>query len=55
MAEIFNFYVQDNRTIQFPKNNLLEPIMQEDYKVATWRFRIPKTLNGIDMLGGSFM
>lgn len=51
MAEIFNFYVQDNRTIQFPKNNLLEPIMQEDYKVATWRFRIPKTLNGIDMSG----
>lgn len=49
MAEIFNFYVQDNRSIQFPKNNLLEPIMQEDYKVATWRFRIPKTLNGIDM------
>lgn len=51
MAEIFNFYVQDNRSIQFPKNNLLEPIMQEDYKVATWRFRIPKTLNGIDMSG----
>lgn len=51
MAEIFNFYVQDNRTIQFPKNNLLEPIMQEDYKVATWRFRIPKILNGIDMSG----
>jgi len=49
MAEIFNFYVQDNRSIQFPKNNLLEPIMQEDYNVATWRFRIPKTLNGIDM------
>ena len=49
MAEIFNFYVQDNRSIQFPKNNLLEPIMQEDYNVATWRFRIPKTLNNIDM------
>lgn len=49
MAEIFNFNVQDNRSIQFPRANLLEPIMQEDYKVATWRFRIPKTLNGIDM------
>ena len=51
MAEIFNFYVQDNRSIQFPKSNLLEPIMQEDYKVATWRFRIPKVLNSIDMSG----
>lgn len=51
MAEIFNFYVQDNRTIQFPKNNLLEPIMQEDHNVAVWRFRIPKVLNAIDMSG----
>lgn len=49
MAEIFNFHVQDNRSIQFPKGNLLEPIMQEDHKVATWRFRIPKVLNNIDM------
>jgi len=51
MAEIFNFYVQDNRSIQFPKNNLLEPIMQEDHNVAVWRFRIPKVLNDIDMSG----
>lgn len=51
MAEIFNFYVQDNRSIQFPKANLLEPIMQEDHNVAVWRFRIPKVLNGIDMSG----
>lgn len=49
MAEIFNFYVQDNRSIQFPKANLLEPIMQEDHNVAVWRFRIPKVLNDIDM------
>ena len=49
MAEIFNFYVQDNRSIQFPKNNMLEPIMQEDHNVAIWRFRIPKVLNDIDM------
>lgn len=49
MAEIFNFYVHDNRSIQFPKANLLEPIMQEDHNVAIWRFRIPKVLNDIDM------
>ena len=54
MAEIFDFYVYDNRTIQFPKNNLLEPIMQEDHKVATWRFRIPKVLNNIDMSAWSW-
>lgn len=46
MAEIFYFYVQDDRRILFPK---LEDIMQEDHKVATWRFRIPKVLNEIDM------
>lgn len=46
MAEIFYFYVQDDRKILFPK---LEDIMQEDHKVATWRFRIPKVLNEIDM------
>ena len=51
MAEIFNFNVQDNRSIQFPSSNLLEPIMQEDHNVATWRFRIPKVLNDIDMSG----
>lgn len=49
MAEIFNFNVQDNRSIKFPKANLLEPIMQEDHNVAIWRFRIPKVLNQIDM------
>lgn len=48
MAEIFYFYVQDDRRILFPK---LEDIMQEDHKVATWRFRIPKILNEIDMSG----
>lgn len=46
MAEIFNFYVNDDRTI---KHGEIEPIMQEDHKVAVWRFRIPKVLNSIDM------
>lgn len=48
MAEIFNFYVYDDRTI---RHGEIEPIMQEDHKVAVWRFRIPKTLNSIDMTG----
>lgn len=46
MADVFNFYVADNRTIQY---TLPEPIMLEDYHVAEWQFRIPKVLNGIDM------
>lgn len=48
MAEIFDFYVADNRTIKF---NPIEPILQEDNGVAVWRFRIPKMLNNIDMSG----
>lgn len=48
MAEIFDFYVADNRTIKF---NPIEPILQEDNRVAVWRFRIPKMLNNIDMSG----
>lgn len=48
MAEIFNFYVYDDRTI---RHGEIEPIMQEDHKVAVWQFRIPKTLNNIDMTG----
>ncbi len=51
MAEIFDFHVQDDRSILIPQNRHLEPIMQEDHKVATWRFRIPKVLNNIDMSG----
>ena len=46
MAEIFYFYVQDDRTITFHSP---EPIMQGDKDVAVWKFRIPKALNQIDM------
>lgn len=46
MADVFNFYVRDDRKIDFYSP---EPIMQEDKDVAVWRFRIPKVLNQIDM------
>lgn len=46
MADVFNFYVQDDRSIQF---NIAEPIMLEDKDVTEFQFRIPKTLNGFDM------
>lgn len=51
MAEVFYFHVQEDRSIKY---KLLEPIMQEDKDVATWRFRIPKALNEIDMSGWSW-
>ena len=51
MAEVFYFHVQEDRSIKY---KLLEPIMQEDKDVATWRFRIPKVLNQIDMSGWSW-
>lgn len=46
MADIFNFYVLDNRKINF---EIAEPIMREDKGVTDWVFHIPKILNGIDM------
>lgn len=46
MADIFVFYVYDDRSIQFA---LAEPIMLEDKDVTQFRFRIPKSLNGFDM------
>jgi len=46
MADVFNFYVYDDRTIQF---ELAEPIMLEDSNVTQFQFRIPKVLNELDM------
>ena len=46
MADIFDFYVYDDRSIQFA---IAEPIMLEDKDVTQFRFRIPKVLNNIDM------
>lgn len=46
MADIFDFHVYDDRSIQFA---LAEPIMLEDKDVTQFRFRIPKSLNGFDM------
>ena len=48
MADVLDFYVKDNRTIQF---NLTEPIMLEDSHVSDWVFHIPRVLNNIDMSG----
>lgn len=48
MADIFDFYVYDDRSIQF---EIAEPIMHEDRDVTQFRFRIPKSLNGFDMTG----
>lgn len=46
MADIFDFYVYDDRSIQFA---IAEPIMLEDKDVTQFHFRIPKVLNNIDM------
>ena len=46
MADIFDFYVYDDRSIQF---ELAEPILLEDKNVTQFRFMIPKSLNGFDM------
>ena len=46
MADIFDFYVYDDRSIRY---ELAEPIMLEDKNVTQFRFRIPKNLNGFDM------
>lgn len=46
MADIFDFYVYDDRSIRF---SIAEPIMLEDKDVTQFRFRIPKVLNNIDM------
>ena len=46
MADIFDFYVYDDRSIQYA---IAEPIMLEDKDVTQFRFRIPKVLNNIDM------
>lgn len=46
MADIFNFYVYDDRSIQF---EIAEPIMLEDTNVTQFKFRIPKSINGFDM------
>lgn len=51
MADIFNFYVYDDRTIKF---NLAEPIMLEDKNVTQFQFRIPKILNELDMTAWSW-
>lgn len=48
MAEIFEFYVNDNRSITF---KLSEPIMLEDNGVSDWRFHIPNVVNGLDATG----
>lgn len=51
MADVFNFYVYDDRTIQY---ELAEPIMLEDNAVTQFLFRIPKSINGFDMTGWSW-
>lgn len=48
MADIFNFFVYDDRSIQF---EIAEPIMLEDTNVTQFYFRIPKSINGFDMSG----
>jgi len=46
MADIFDFYVRDNRKINF---EIAEPIMREDSGVTDFRFHIPKSINNLDM------
>jgi len=46
MADIFDFYVKDNRKIDF---EIAEPIMREDNGVTDFVFHIPKSINGLDM------
>lgn len=48
MADIFTFFVYDDRSIQF---EIAEPIMLEDTNVTEFKFRIPKSINGFDMTG----
>ena len=48
MADVFDFYVKDNRTIQF---KFTEPIMLEDSHVTDWVFHIPRILNNLDVSG----
>ena len=48
MADVFDLYVKDNRTIQF---KFTEPIMLEDSRVTDWVFHIPRMLNNIDVSG----
>lgn len=48
MADVFDFYVQDNRKITF---EIAEPIMREDNGVTDFQFHVPKTINGLDMTG----
>lgn len=48
MADVFDFYVYDDRHIEFTTT---EPILLEDNGVTDFKFRIPKVLNGIDMSG----
>ena len=48
MADVFDLYVKDNRTIQF---KFTEPIMLEDSRVTDWVFHIPRILNNIDVSG----
>ena len=46
MADVFNFYVRDNRKITF---EIAEPIMREDSGVTDFVFHIPKSINNLDM------
>lgn len=46
MADVFDFYVHDDRTITF---EIAEPIMMEDTGVTDFQFHVPKSLNGLDM------
>ena len=48
MADVFDLYVKDNRTIQF---KFTEPIMLEDSRVTDWVFHIPRILNNLDVSG----
>jgi len=48
MADVFDLYVKDNRTIQF---KFTEPIMLEDNHVTDWVFHIPRILNNLDVSG----
>ena len=51
MAEAFIFHVLDDRTLEFRQT---EPIMLEDSNVTEFIFRIPKTLNELDVSSWSW-
>lgn len=51
MAEAFIFHVLDDRTLEFRQT---EPIMLEDNNVTEFIFRIPKTLNELDVSSWSW-